>query len=49
MDKRLTMGVANSPDISQHKMNDLFHVFELFCDYIDDLLILTKVEWTDHI
>ena len=26
--KRLTMVVANSPDILQQKMNDLFHVFE---------------------
>ena len=25
--KRLTMGVSNSPDILQHKMNDLFHWF----------------------
>ena len=26
--KRLTMGVSNSSDIFQHKINDLFHVFE---------------------
>ena len=25
--KRLPMGVANLPDIFQHKMNDLFHGF----------------------
>ena len=25
--KRLTMGIENSPDIFQHKMNDLFHGF----------------------
>ena len=25
--KRLTMGISDSPDISQHKMNDLFHRF----------------------
>ena len=26
--KRLLMGIANSPDIFQHKMNDLFRRFE---------------------
>ena len=30
-------------------MNDLFHGFEFICSYIDDLLILTKVDWTDHV
>ena len=47
--KRLTMEVANSPDIFQQKMNDLFHGFEFICAYIHDLLILTKGYWTDHI
>ena len=47
--KRLTMGVVNSPDIFQQKMNDLFHRFELVPAYIDDLLILNKGDWTDHI
>ena len=43
------MGVAKSPDVFQQKMNDLFHGFEFIRVYIDDLLILTKVDWTDHI
>ena len=47
--KRLTMGVANSPDIFQQKMNDLFHGFEFIRAYIDDMLILTKGYCTDHI
>ena len=47
--KRLTMGVVNSPDIFQQKMNDLFHGFELIRAYIDDLLILTKGYWIDHV
>ena len=42
------MGVANSPDISQQKMNDLFDGFEFICAYIDDLLILTKGDWADR-
>ena len=43
------MGVANSPYIFQHKMNDLFHGFEFICAYIYDVLIPTKGDWTDHI
>ena len=40
--KRSSMGVANSREIFQHKMNDLFHGFEFIRVYIDYLLILTK-------
>ena len=43
------MGVDNYPDIFQQEMNELFHGFELICACIDDLLILTKVECTDHV
>ena len=43
------MGVDNSPDIFQHKMNELFHGFEFTRWYICDLLVLTKVDCTDHI
>ena len=47
--KILPMGVDNSPDISQQKMNDLFHEFKFIHEYIDYLFILTKVDWTDHV
>ena len=47
--KRLPMGVSNSPDIFQHKMNDLFQVFEFIQACIDDLLILKKLYWTDYV
>ena len=30
-------------------MNDLFHGFEFICAYIDDVLLLTKGYWTDHV
>ena len=30
-------------------MNDLFHGFEFICAYIDDILILTKGDWTNHL
>ena len=43
------MGVAKSPDIFQQKMNDLFHGFEFIRAYINELLIITKEDWTDHV
>ena len=45
----LPMGVANSPDILQQKMNDSFHGLEFICACIYDILILTKVVCTDHV
>ena len=30
-------------------MNDLFDGFEFICAYIDDLLVLTKGDWTDRV
>ena len=47
--KRLPTGAANSLDILQQKMNDLFHRFEFICTYIEDLLILTKGDLTDNL
>ena len=47
--KRLTMRVANSPDIFQQKMNDLFCGFQFICAYIYEILVFKKVEWTYHV
>ena len=47
--KRLPLGFANSPDISQQEMNDLFHGFLFICAYIYDVLLLTKEDFTDHV
>ena len=48
--KRLPMGVSNSRDIFQQKMNDLFHGFEFIHAYIDDLLVLTnRYYWKYHV
>ena len=47
--KCLPMGVANSPDIFQNKINDLFNGFYFIRAYIDDLLILTRGDWKDHV
>ena len=43
------MGIYNYPDIFQQKMNDLFHGFEFIRMYIDENLILTTGDWTDHV
>ena len=47
--KRLPMGFSNSPDIFQQKINDIFNGFEFIPEYIDELLILTKVDWVDNV
>ena len=47
--KSLPMGFANYPKTFQQTMNDLYNGFEFICAYIDDLLILTKGYWTDHV
>ena len=41
------MGVRKSPDIFQDKMNKIFRGFEFIWAYIDELLIITKSDWTD--
>ena len=46
--KRLPMVVANSPNIFQQKINDLFHVFKFVREYTDDIFILRKGDWTFH-
>ena len=47
--KNLPIGVANSPDILQQKMNDLYHGFGFICAYIDNIWVLTKRDNTDHV
>ena len=43
------MGLSNSPDIFQEKMNELFSGLEHVRAYIDDLLVLTTGDWDTHI
>ena len=47
--KRLTMGLSNSPDILQEKINKMFHSFKFIQAYIDDLLIITKGDFSNHL
>ena len=43
----MPIGLCNSPDIFQEKMNELFHGLEYVRAYIDDLFIISNVE--DHL
>ena len=47
--KKLPMGLCNNPDIFQETMNKLFAGFENIEAYIDDLLVLTKSSFEDHL
>ena len=43
------MGLCNSPDIVQEKMNILMDGLEFVRADLDDLLVLTKGSWEDHL
>ena len=47
--QKLPMGLCNSPDIFQEKMNELFNGLEYVRTYIDDLLIISNKSFEDHI
>jgi hypothetical protein len=47
--QKLPMGLCNSPDIFQEKMSTLFSDLEFIRTYIDDLLVITKSDWHDHL
>ena len=47
--QRTPMGLCNSPDVFQEKMNELFMGLDYARAYIDDLLCLTKGDFTDHL
>ena len=47
--QRLPMGLCNSPDIFQEKMSELMCDLEYIRVYIDDLLVLTKGSYEDHL
>ena len=47
--QRLPMGLCNSPDIFQEKMSELMQDLDFVRTYIDDLLVLTKGSYEDHL
>jgi hypothetical protein len=46
--QRLPMGLCNSPDIFQEKMSELMTDLEYVRCYIDDVLIIGKGSFIDH-
>ena len=46
---KLPMGVCNSPDIFQEKISELFEGFDTVRAYIDDILVITKNDFMDHL
>ena len=47
--QKLPMGLCNSPDIFQEKMNKLFMGLDYVRAYIDDLLVISKGSFEDHV
>ncbi len=47
--QRLPQGLCNGPDVFQEKMMELFDDIDYVRAYIDDLLILTKSNYQDHL
>ena len=47
--QRLPMGLCNSPDIFQEKVNTLFQELEWVRAYIDDVLCISTKTWDDHL
>ena len=43
------MGLCNSPDIFQEKMNKLFAGFDHVQAYLENLLVITKRSYWDHL
>ena len=46
---RLPMEVCNSPDIFQEKILELFQGFDKVRAYIDDVLVVTKKNYDNHL
>ena len=47
--QKLPMGLCNSPDKFQEKMNELFNGLEYVRTYIDDLLTISNKSFRHHI
>ena len=49
LNQRLPMGIAGLPDIFQEKMSGLMGDLKYVRTYLDDLLILTRYSFADHL
>ena len=46
---KLPMGVSNSPYIFQKNISELLWGLNMVCAYIEEVLVLTKDEFVDHL
>ena len=46
---RLPLGIANSPDIFRSKINQLMDALDYVRAYLDDILIVTKNTYDNHL
>ena len=42
------MGVCNNPNIFQENISELFEVFNMFLANIDNIILITKYDFEDH-
>ena len=47
--KCLPTGVSNSPEIFQDNLNEMFRVLEFIRVYINDILTISKGDWSGHL
>jgi hypothetical protein len=47
--KRLPMGLSISPDVFQQELSSLFHDLAYVKVFIDDILVITKGTYEDHL
>ena len=47
--KKPTNRINNDPEIFQDKIDENFHGFGFLFAYVDDLLIITKGDWSGHL
>ena len=47
--QKLPIGVCNSNNIFQEKMSELFYGLDMVRAYIDDVLVITKINFEDHL
>ena len=43
------MGVYNNPDVFKEKISELFDGFDMAHTYIDDVIVITKNNFEDHL
>ena len=43
------MGISGAPDIFQEKVSELFQGLDFVRAYLDDILVISKGDWSRHL